>query len=60
MKHLLMLSGILLGLGMLGASACSSCSPQPTSASTDAALAPQSYTCGKGAHRVGNQCVGDK
>ncbi len=59
-KILLRLSAVMLCAGMLGASACSGCSPQtPPDAKSDPALAPQSMVCGAYTHRVGNQCVGD-
>lgn len=48
----------MLGLGMLGATACSSCTPPPED-TTSTAAPPQSYSCGAGTHRVGNQCVGN-
>lgn len=59
MRNLLRLSAVMLSLGMLGASACSSCSETPEDTSTDAVTAPHSFTCGAYTHRVGNQCVGD-
>jgi hypothetical protein len=49
----------MLSLGMLGAAACSSCSPSTNSDNSNAALAPASYTCGPNTHRSGNQCVGN-
>lgn len=57
MKNLLRLSTVMLGLGMLGAAACSSCMPPPEE--TKPKEYKQSYTCGPGTHREGNQCVGD-
>ena len=59
MKTLYRLSAGLLTLGMLGAAACSSCSPAPEDASKDATMQQQSYRCGPNTHREGNQCVGD-
>lgn len=59
MKNLYRLSAALLTVGMLGAAACSSCSPAPADASKDPALQQQSYRCGPNTHREGNQCVGD-
>jgi len=47
----------MLGLGMMGAAACSSCTPPPEE--TKPKEYKQSFTCGPGTHRVGNQCVGD-
>jgi len=58
MKNLSRLSAALLTVGMLGAAACSSCSPAPEGASKPAAT-QQSYNCGANTHREGNQCVGD-
>lgn len=60
MKNLYRLSAALLTVGMLGAAACSSCSPAPADdAKNDPALQQQSYRCGPNTHREGNQCVGD-
>lgn len=60
MKTLYRLSIVILGLGMLGAAACSGCSQQQTDSSSSSSVSqPQSYTCGPGTHRSGNQCVGD-
>lgn len=56
MNILLRLSSVVLSLGMLGAAACSSCSPPPEEKSGPS-LNGQSYTCGAGTRRVGNQCV---
>lgn len=59
MTKIYRLSAVILSLGMLGAAACSSCSPQPTETSTvDPNAGQQSYTCGPNTRRVGNQCVG--
>lgn len=60
MRNLLRLSIAMLGLGMLGVAACSSCSQQPTDTLTNPAYNQPSYTCGVNTHREGNQCVGDK
>lgn len=55
---LLRLSIVILGVGMLGAAACSGCSQQPTdTGASSAAMQPTSYTCGFGTHREGNACV---
>lgn len=59
MKTLYRLSIVILGLGMLGAAACSGCSQQPEDSSSSSVSQPQSYHCGAGTHRVGNQCIGD-
>jgi len=59
MRNLLRLSAVMLSLGMLGASACSSCSQTPEDTSTDSVVPPHSFTCGAYTHRVGNQCIGD-
>jgi hypothetical protein len=60
MKTLYRLSIVILGLGMLGAAACSGCSQQPSDSSSSSSVSqPQSYHCGAGTHRVGNQCVGN-
>lgn len=59
MKNLYRLSIVMLGLGMLGAAACSSCSQSNTNNTNDAALQPQSYTCGPNTHLQGKQCVGN-
>ena len=58
-KSLLRLSAVVLSLGMLGAAACSGCSPSNTNNSNSAVMQPQSMHCGAYTHRVGNQCVGD-
>lgn len=58
-RLLLRLSAVTLSLGMLGAAACSSCSPQPTESAGDPYLGQHSYTCGAGTHLAGNQCVGN-
>lgn len=59
MKNLLRLSVVMLGLGMLGATGCSSCMPPAEDTSSKSMEVPQSYTCGPQTHRVGNQCIGD-
>ncbi|MBI2789876.1 MAG: hypothetical protein HYX59_14470 [Elusimicrobia bacterium] len=59
MKNLHRLFAVILGLGMLGAAACSGCSQQPDTSSTSQVSQPLSYKCGQGTHREGNQCVGD-
>lgn len=57
---LLRLATVILSLGMLGAAACSGCSPSTTdSSSSSAVMQQQSMNCGAYTHRVGNQCVGD-
>lgn len=57
---LLRLSTVILSLGMLGAAACSGCSPSTTdTGSSSAVMQQQSMSCGAYTHRVGNQCVGD-
>lgn len=57
---LLRLSTVVLGLGMLGAAACSGCSQGTTdTGSSSAVMQQQSMNCGAYTHRVGNQCVGD-
>lgn len=57
---LLRLSAGILCLGMLGAAACSGCSQTPAAdAKSDPALNQQTYTCGRGTHKVGNACVAD-
>lgn len=48
----------MLSVGMLGATACSSCMP-PAEETKKPEEYKQSYTCGAGTHREGNQCVGD-
>lgn len=57
MKNLLRLSTVMLSLGMLGAAACSSCSPAAEDTSSKTPEYKQSYTCGAGTVRQGNQCV---
>lgn len=59
MNNLYRLSAALLTVGMMGAAACSSCSPAPADASKDPVMQEQSYRCGPNTHREGNQCVGD-
>lgn len=60
MKIVMKVVAVALAFGTLAAAACSSCS-QPSTSSTDSSSAtqPQSYTCGKGTHLQGNQCVGN-
>jgi hypothetical protein len=58
-KLLLRLSTVILSFGMLGAAACSSCSGVPAE-DTSTAPAQQTYTCGRGTHKVGNACVADR
>ena len=61
MKNFLRLSIVILGIGgMLGAAACSSCTPQTPDTKTDnSQLGAHSYTCGTYTHLVGTQCVPD-
>lgn len=59
MKNFYRLSAALLTVGMMGAAACSSCSPAPEDASSSPAMQQQSYRCGPNTHREGNQCVAD-
>ena len=58
-KLLLRLSTVILGLGMLGAAACSGCSQTSTDTASNPAFQQQSMNCGAYTHRVGNQCVAD-
>ena len=59
MKNLLRFSAATLVLGMLGATACSSCSQPPADASSNGVMAPVSMRCGPNTHLEGTQCVGD-
>lgn len=55
-QNLMRLSVVVLGLGMLAAVGCESCTP--ANQSTNADLPTQtSYRCGAGTHQVGLQCV---
>jgi len=59
-KLLLRLSTVILSLGMLGAAACTGCSPTtPDAKEGSAVMQQQSMQCGAYTHRVGNQCVGN-
>jgi|CXWL01.1.fsa_nt_gi hypothetical protein len=53
-QNLMRLSVVLLGLGMLAAVGCESCTP---SSPTTEIPANTSYRCGPGTHLVGLQCV---
>ena len=56
--NLMRLSVVLMGLGMLVAAGCDSCSSQ--NSGVNAPIPTQiSYSCGAGTHQVGNQCVND-
>mgnify|MGYP001559702146 CR=1 FL=1 len=54
-RNLMRLSVVLVGVGMLAAAGCDSCSSTDTGGS---AIPTQiSYTCGPGTHQEGNVCV---
>lgn len=53
------LTAVILSLGMLGAAACSACSPSTTNNNSSSTMEQPSYTCGAGTHQVGMQCVGN-
>ena len=53
------LTAVILSFGMLGAAACSACSPSTPDSKKSSVMEQPSYTCGTGTHREGNQCVGN-
>lgn len=57
MKIVMKLTAVALAFGTLAAAACSSCTPPPKEDSSSSATQQQSYTCGRGTHLQGSQCV---
>ncbi len=55
-QNLMRLSVVLLGLGMLAAVGCESCTPSNSNSNADIPT-NTSYHCGAGTHQVGLQCV---
>ncbi len=60
MKIVMKLTAVALAFGTLAAAACSSCNPPVKKDNSSPVSQQQSYTCGRGTHLVGTQCVGDK
>lgn len=55
-QNLMRLSVVILGLGMLAAVGCESCTPSDPASNVDIPT-NTNYRCGAGTHQVGLQCV---